>query len=657
MNQTTTDQEPSAWETLGQYLRRPSLLLSALGVTTLVLYSGALSFNFLWDDWPQIINSPILRSWRNLPQAFTSDLWYHVARHQTYYRPLFVAWSMLNYSLFGLRPWGWHLGAILLHVAAVAAVFWLARKLGLEYWTAALTALIFALHPVHIEPVVWISAASDTMVTLFVALAFVAFLNGRKPPQSRRVAWWLASLGLLACALLTKEMAVTFSTLVAIYAWLYPAQGKASLGRRALRGIVEAAPYAILTIGYALLRMHALSHAAPTHQSGQMTNVFRTLPLVISFYLKKLLLPVGLTGLYYTPYVTTKIVSQIVVPVLALAAAVGLLWYWARREGNSTVVFAGCWFLVGLAPALYLRNFSNGDFVRDRYVYLSSVGFSILLALGCRRLPSIKAWRAQTVQACAAGVLCIAYIGASLAQQVHWDSDLLVLVRGQSLYPDNPYTLLGLAAEYSARGANDAAIELTEKVAREHPEYSDVPFSLAENYIRAGKVEQGRAWLEKAIAARPDYATSPTGMAALAGLYGRVGDYKRAFSYCDEVLGSGHELYSALYNCGNVHLMAGQYKEAEELLMRASTENPELAEPKYYLGRALLEDGQNAPAQAYLLAAVNQDPTVWTYHYWLGWSLEQAGNVPAARHEYQQALQLNTNSSEAKMRLAMLATK
>src|SRR5208337_4696980 len=202
MNETPQNPEPGASELLAGYLRRPAILLPLLGLVTFVIYSGSLSFDFVWDDWPQIVNSPIIRSWSNLPRAFGSDLWYHVARHQVYYRPLFFAWSMLNYALFGLKPWGWHLGAVVLHIGAVAAVFWMARKLGLEYWTAALAALIFALHPVHIEPVTWVSAASDTMVTMFAALAFAAFLNGRNPKripglnheQKKSTAWWIASL-------------------------------------------------------------------------------------------------------------------------------------------------------------------------------------------------------------------------------------------------------------------------------------------------------------------------------------------------------------------------------------------------------------------------------------------------------------------------------
>ena len=663
MDHTQGHPEPSASELLAKYLRCPSVLLPLLGLVTFVVYSGSLSFDFVWDDWPQIVNSPIIRTWSNLPRAFGSDLWYHVARHQVYYRPLFVAWSMLNYTLFGLRPWGWHLGAVLLHVGAVVAVFWLVRRMGVEYWTAALAALIFALHPVHIEPVTWISAASDTLVTIFAALAFAAFLNGRdaernpqrNPERKQRTAWWIASLALLACALLTKEMAVMFSALVAIYAWLHPAPGKASLGQRALGAVIEAAPYAAVTLAYALMRKHALLHATgqfdPSHG---MVDVAHTLPLVLFIYLRQLLVPVGVTGLYYTPYVTSAILTQVVAPVVVLGAALVGLWYWNRREGDSTVAFAGSWLLVGLAPALYLRNFGNGDFVRDRYMYLPSIGFAILAAMALRRVPSIKGWSAQAVQGFAVLVLCGGYVCASIAQQVYWGNDLLLLVRGQSLYPGNPYANAGLAKEYSQRGAHARAIELAESVVRDHPEYGYGPLALAEAYIRAGRFEEGRVWLDRV---NPDYAKSEMGMAAVAGLYGQMGDYERAFALCSEILEKEPNLYSALYNCGNIHLMDGQYRDAEQLLARAVQLVPEQAAPKHFLGRALLQDGRNAEAQPYLLQAVVMDPKVWDYHYWLAVSFEGSGNMSAARVEYQRALQLNQDSKEAKMRLTALEAK
>src|SRR5271170_305381 len=108
-------------------------------------------------------------------------------------------------------------------------------------------------------------------------------------------------------------MAVVFSALVGIYAWLYPADGKKSPGKRTLGALLEATPYAVVTVAYVLLRKHALLHSTgqfdPNHG---MIDVVRTLPLVLSVYLRQLLIPAGITGLYYTPYVTTEVLTQIV---------------------------------------------------------------------------------------------------------------------------------------------------------------------------------------------------------------------------------------------------------------------------------------------------------------------------------------------------------
>ncbi len=197
------------------------------------------------------------------------------------------------------------------------------------------------------------------------------------------------------------------------------------------------------------------------------------------------------------------------------------------------------------------------------------------------------------MQATAVLLLCSAYVCASLSQQVHWASDLLVLVRGEALYPDNPYSMVGLAAEYSERGAHAEAIAFAQKAVRLHPEYSAAPLALAESYIRAGQFEEGRFWLQRVS---PEFMHSETGLAAFAGLYGRMGDFDKAFAFCSEILAKEPELYSALYNCGNVHLMDGQYQEAEGLLRRAVQAAPEQAAPRHYLGRALLSQNRTSEA-------------------------------------------------------------
>jgi protein O-mannosyl-transferase len=654
-NDEQVAREMDAWELLAKYFGHPAVLLTTLALATGVLYSGTLSFEFVWDDGPQIVDNPLIRSWHSLSRVFVSDLWYHTGRQQIYYRPLFVAWSIVNYALVGLRPWGWHLGAILLHLGATLAVFWLSRRLALTYWTAALATLIFALHPIHIECVAWISAASDSMVTMFAALAFVTFLNARDPLATRRMPWRLASLVLLACALLTKEMAVTFPALVGIYTWLNPSGDE----RRKLDKLRQAAlamvPYAAVTLCYGVLRRFALRSTPlqfdPKHGYGDM---LLTLPYVLTFYLKQLLLPIGLTGLYYTPYIVTQIFKQFVLPVALLTAVAGLIYWWARRTGDRIIPFAGFWMVVNLAPALYLRNFGNGDFVRDRYIYLPSIGFCILLAKGLQSLPSLKEWSARSVQCAAVAALCTAYIVASFAQQAYWDSDLLVSLRGHQLYPDNAYASIGLARQYSIRGAHDQAIALLEDAVKKESDDTYAAFALAEVYIAAGRKVEGRRALEYALRITPGYAASETGMAAVAALWGKLGDYDEAADFCNRALAEDPNLYSALYNCGNVRLISGHYEEAEILLRRAIRVSPQLAAPRHFLGRALFLDGQNAEAQPYLEQAVLLEPGIYDYHYWLGRSFEKSGNKPAALREYSAALRIIGDSKDAKLRLTAL---
>jgi protein O-mannosyl-transferase len=646
------EKTPPPRESIEGWLRNPFILLLLLSLLTFVLYIGTLSFQFVWDDKPQIVNNPLIRTWAAVPRAFVSDLWYHATRDQLYYRPLFTTWSTLNYSLFELKPWGWHLGAIIAHILAVIAVFVLARKLGLEYWTAALSALLFAVHPVHIECVAWVSAASDSLVTFFFALSFAAFLNSRNHEEGNWLGWQLASLFLLACALLTKEMGVTLCLMVAIYVWLFPRPGASS---KIVQAIMAALPYGILTFAYVLLRKLALHHVAgsfdPTHG---VSDMILTWPLVLYKYLRILMLPVGLTGLYYDPYVQSAASTRFWFPVIVLAAVAAGIWYWTRRTGDRVVAFAGLWMVVTLIPVLYLRNFSNGDFVRDRYVYLPSVGFVILVAKLIRLLPVLKSLSSAAVQAVATTVLVLAYFVGTYAQQVYWGSELLVFARGNALYPESAYAAVGFAKELSRRGAYDRAVDLVKTAIRNRPDLGPSYFLLAEISVKRGDKERGRVYLDNAIAMFPSYLNSEVGKIDVAGIYGQLGDYDHALALCSQVLQAEPDLYSALYNCGNISLMSGHYPDAERLLTLAVREAPEEAAPNYFLGLVFFQTGRLKEAESSISKAVALDPNVYDYHYWYARTLIARGDIPDARRELQAALAVKSDGAEAKAALAAL---
>jgi len=649
-NLTEAETPPPGFASLAQHFENPYLFLCVLSALTLIVYYVSLSFGFVWDDVFQISNNPVVRSWANVPRAFTSDLWYHVHRGQLYYRPLFTTWSILNYSLFQLHPWGWHLTAVLLHIATVLAVYLMARKLDLPFWTSAIAAALFALHPIHIECVAWISAASDTMVTLFYLLAFAAFLQARRSAGSQRMVWNIASLALSCLALLTKEMAVTFFMIVALYVWLFPANGTATrVGSRFRQAVLSAFPYLAACAGYLLLRKYLLhSVAGPIAEHHSLAEYILTLPYISAFYLRLLLLPTGLTGFYYTPLLRPDQYPLILVGILISGAYAGLIYVWQKKTGDRMVSFLGLWPLLTLLPALYLSNFAYGNYVRDRYAYLPSVGFILLGAKAIRLLPALTRMSARAVQTAATAVVLLGFV-VGCSQQIYWANELALFQRGSDLYPDSEYARVGFARVLQRIGQNERAVELLKLAISKEPRRYAAYYLLAEAYARMGDREDGRRVLAQGLALSPDPGEMDT--ADLAGLYGRLGDYDHALQLCTAVLRQEPDLLSALYNCGTINFELARYEEAEKLLSRAVRLAPEEPAAIYWLGRVYLQTNRAAEAQSAFRKALALQPDVYEYHYRLAESLEKAGDLKNAREEYREAQRLDPNAEAATQRL------
>lgn len=641
---------------LGEHFRRPQLFLTVLSAFTFIIYSISLSFQFVWDDIFQIVDNPLIRSWSNIPKIFLSDLWTYTHRSQLYYRPLFTTWSVLNYSLFRLNPRGWHLGAILLHIVAILVVYGFARRLKLSYWTSVAAATIFALHPIHIECVSWISAASDTMVTIFYVLAFSAFLRFRDPNQAKPTLWRITSLVLLTCALLTKEMAVTFCGLVAVYVWLFPAEGEQpTFAQRVKAAVVAALPYLAVTIAYFFLRKYAMGAVMATPNEAPLTagQFLLTLPYVLAYYLRLLVFPIGLTALYYTPHITTANLGIAAMSVCALVGYAAAVWYLQRRTGDKTTFFLALWPLLTLGPALYLPNFHDGDFVRDRYAYLPSVGFVLLVAQGISLLPAMGKMKARSLQASAVVLIALAFVAGS-TQQGYWQNEHSVFERGYKLYPDNLYAKVGLAKMLQREGEAERSIQLLTEATAQAPRWAKAYYLLAEAYSRVGKQEEGRRVLAMAVSLLKDPTEGELDAADLAGLYGRLGNYQEGELLCGKVLSQTPDLLSALYNCGVIDYQVGKYVDAEQLLSRAVNLTPGEPSVVYWLGRVHLKAGQIAQSRADFSRAVSTRPDVAEYHFWLGQSLESMGNVNDARLQYTETLRLDPSYEAAKIRLQAL---
>src|SRR5215831_4485346 len=499
--------------------QRPWLALIFVAAVTFVLYFGTLSFEFVWDDGDQIINNPLIRSWHSIPRIFGSDLWFHTIHNQVYYRPLFLVWEILNLKIFGVKPWGWHLTTVLLHVLASCAVYWLARALRIDHWTSALAALIFGVHPIHVECASWISAGSDSMVAIFYMLAFIAYLKAREHHNDSQRLWQILSFVLLVCALLTKEMAITFALLVAVYEWLDRNYVPTTLLSRTRRSIAAAAPYAIITIGYFVIRRMALHGSAQLDPAHTNLDVILTLPLVLYTYLKLLLLPKGITAAYYITYVTSPGFRNFILPILVLLAGSAILRFWSWRKKDFKIGFLVAWLVLGLLPVLYLRLFAPGAGVRDRYIYLPSVGFALLLAIAIRSVRFRGNASNQSVQMALSALLGIALFAGSVSQQVYWANDFLLFYRACSLYPHNSESVaINLADALIKRRESGRAIPILKQVIEENPDSGTSHVVLAQAYLRVGQPLDARRELDQALSIAPELLYALKGMTDVANL-------------------------------------------------------------------------------------------------------------------------------------------
>lgn len=487
------------------------------GITALA-YLATLSFGFVYDDVPQILKNPEIQSWRYLPQYFTSHVWAAIYPNSTgnYYRPLFLLWLRLNYLVFGTDPLGWHATTVLCHVVATYLVFRFMEQLTHDRWIAFAAAVIFGVHPAHIENVAWISGVTDPLMTcamLGSGMAFLRFRESRKP--------WilLVSLGLFALALLAKETAAIVPALV--FALAHPGLAPRGQPRMSGTGLVRGArseevekqysqtlhalhqtvPFFLLEALYVAIRYRVLGGFAHATISVSWKEVWLTWPSVLWFYVQHLLFPVRLSEFYALDYVRHATSGVVLLPLMLLLALAVALYFWVRRLGQKQVAcFALILIFVPLLPVLDLRSLTVGDIVHDRYLYLPAAGFALLVAIFVRALAERLASRYRVLGATAfTGILVLLLTILTVSQQTQWANDMALYTRGIESAPDNLTVRDNLANTLMAANQPDRAIPLYLDVLRQNPQFWRSNYNLGYAYYKTGNYAAAEDYLQQAI--------------------------------------------------------------------------------------------------------------------------------------------------------------
>ncbi len=475
---------------------------------TFAAYSHTLHYQFVHDDGGQIVENPVVHSWRDVPGYFASHVWEGVDPEDlgNYYRPLFVFWLRINDAIFGNQPWGWHLTTILTHLLTTFLVYLLAGRL-VNRDVATLAALIFGLHPAHIEAVAWISGVTEPLLGIFLIGSFLCYLQSRRDDE-RVLPWKLASLALFALAILEKETAVILPGFLLVYEWVYrPEWGRPLQGRRVVDwcggALRKTWAYFLLGLLYLPARIHALKGFSHTITPLSASQLLFTWPGLIWFWIRHLLWPVGLTTFYDMPAVVHPTLRNFILPAI-LDVCVGFaLVAWARRS-RATAFFA-TWLVVPFIPLLNIQVFAADDFAHDRYLYLPSVGLAVLAALllrkVCRGQPRYWGLPASLLIT----VLCLATIlsyGTVTASQYFRDNDTFYSYN-ISRAPHNRFVEIDYAIVLGEKGMYAPALERLTDVEKRYPNFWPASYNLAYTYYKLGQQPEAEKYFLEAIRIKP----------------------------------------------------------------------------------------------------------------------------------------------------------
>jgi protein O-mannosyl-transferase len=346
---------------------------------TAAIYCRDLKYDFILDDIQLILINQATASWHNLKLIFTRDAFFTqgpvvpVATAALHYRPVFMLWLMLNQQLFGsVIPW-WHLTSLLLHLGVTFLVYRVGLKLFQQEWTAALAALLFAFHPIHVESVSYVSASTDLLVTLFLLISFLCYARFRDDETSPA---YLAGAVLTAgLAMLSKETAAMFPWVLVAYEALR--EKPPGEGRKWSR-FAWTLPFFGLIAAYMMVRTMLFGHNLGPGPGGSRLAALADAPLVLLAYLRNLLWPIRLSFFYPVEWSSQWTLLRGVAIVL-LGFLMALLWnhYGDRREVRLQLLWTAILFL----PALFaVSTFLKEDWVHDRHMYLVSVPISMVAA-------------------------------------------------------------------------------------------------------------------------------------------------------------------------------------------------------------------------------------------------------------------------------------
>jgi len=620
----------------GQDKGRTAAIYLALAAATLGAFWGAHNCQFVnYDDLTYITSNPHVQRGLTLPNL----RWAFGAEVSSNWHPLTLLSHIADFALYGLKPAGHHWTSVLLHAANGVLLFLILQRITGATWRAAVVAALFALHPLRVESVAWVSERKYVLSTLFWMLAvwaYVRYAENLKSQISNFKFFYALALVFFALGLMSKPMLVTLPFVLLLLDY-WPlgrlARGAASLVKEKIPFFVLAAASSVVTF-YVQRHGGAVARLAGVPMGARVGNAF------ISYvrYLGKIFWPAGLSPLYPHPgyWLWWKIAGA----VLLLAAITA----WVLRRGRSQPYLAVGWFwFVGmLAPTIGLVQVGIQS-MADRYSYVPAVGIFIMVVWAATEWLAGRPggpWILGTAAALAVGACLV----LTPLQVKYWRTSETLFQHAVEVTDNNYLAYNNLGYDFSNRGETEKAMAAYRRSLEINPNYDEAHNNLGFALAALGRFKEATNEYIKALSLNPNLTEAHNNLGVALGDLGFADAGLHEFQVA---LQENPNHAGARNNYGVALAKKGQLDEAIAQFRLALAADPNYLSAHSDLGNALALKGDLAGAIREYEICLGIDPKEAQVHNNLANALAQQGNLEDAAAHYRKALELQPQNPEA----------
>jgi tetratricopeptide (TPR) repeat protein len=585
--------------------RASSRALQALALLAIVIlaYSPVRNAGFIWDDPIYVTENEHLRTPGGL-----REIWLRPGATQQYYPVVFTTF-WFEYRIWHNQASGYHAVNVLLHAANALLLWALLARLSVP--GAWLVAAVFAVHPIHVESVAWITERKDVLSGLFFFLALLAWLSFRR---ARRPRMYVLALAAFLAGLLSKTAICPLPFVLLLLAWWKE-------GRVGRRDLLETAPFFGLALALGALHVR-LEQGNVAGTGAALDFPFAERLLVAGrafwFYIGKILWPYPLVPIY--PRWRAMETWPVGVLALASAAALLILLYRMRARIGRGPLAALLFYAIMISPALGIvsQAFLRFSFVADHFQYLAGIGISTAVVAGISSVRGLRSLRRALAAALPALLAFLTFRQAALYRDNEtlfrhnlavnpgaWAAENEVgkalLTRGDAtdalarfreaarLAPDAPGIQGNLGLALAGTGAHEEALAAYRRGLEREPESAALRVNLASSLLALGRSSEAIAEAEAALRTDPARVSAWN---ALAGVYLSMKEYERAAASLEKAIEARPDLATLRVNLAEVRKEQGLWDEAERVLREATAIDPGDARARNELEALVREKGE-----------------------------------------------------------------